>query len=49
MNLAILFWFYKEPEICRNRLKLLKVKNPNTQIFGLYGGPDKKQSNSKQN
>ena len=38
MNLAILFWFYKEPEICENRLELLKKYNPDLKIFGLYGG-----------
>ncbi len=38
MKLAILFWFYKEPEICENRLQLLKKHNPNLKIFGLYGG-----------
>lgn len=38
MNLAILFWFYKEPEVCENRLQLLKKYNPDLKIFGLYGG-----------
>lgn len=38
MNQAILFWFYKEPEICENRLKLLKKYNPTLKIFGLFGG-----------
>lgn len=38
MNLAILFWFYKEPEICQNRLELLKKKNPEVKIYGLFGG-----------
>ncbi|PLX25863.1 hypothetical protein C0580_01175 [Candidatus Parcubacteria bacterium] len=42
MKLAILFWFYKEPDICLNRLELIKKYNPQTKIFGLYGG-DKKQ------
>jgi len=28
MKLAILFWFYKEQEICENRLKLLRKYNP---------------------
>lgn len=39
MSLAILFWFYKDPEICINRLELIKKYNPNTKIYGLYGGP----------
>lgn len=38
MDLAILFWFYKGPNICENRLQLLKKYNPNLKIFGLYGG-----------
>jgi hypothetical protein len=38
MKLAILFWFYKEPQICKNRLQLLRRYNPNTPIYGLYGG-----------
>lgn len=38
MNIAILFWFYKEPEICENRLQILKKYNPDLKIYGLYGG-----------
>jgi hypothetical protein len=38
MKLAILFWFYKEPEICQNRLEILRQHNPNTPIYGVYGG-----------
>jgi len=38
MKLAIVFWFYKEPEICQNRLELLRRHNSNTPIYGLYGG-----------
>lgn len=38
MNLAILFWFYKEADICVNRLQLLKQYNPQLKIYGLYGG-----------
>lgn len=38
MKLAILFWFYKEPEICENRLQLLKKNNPDLKIYGLFGG-----------
>jgi len=38
MRLAILFWFYKEPEICENRLQILRQHNPSTPIYGLYGG-----------
>ena len=38
MKLAIVFWFYKEPEICQNRLQILRQYNPTTPIYGLYGG-----------
>ena len=37
-RLAILFWFYKEPEICKNHLELLRRYNPTVPIYGLYGG-----------
>ncbi|MBT3356502.1 hypothetical protein HN784_05095 [bacterium] len=51
MKLAILFWFYKEPEVCLNHLKLIKKHNPNSKIFGLYGGikKDAKQYKAKLN
>lgn len=39
MKLAILFWFYKEVEICKNRLELIRYHNPTVPIYGLYGGP----------
>jgi hypothetical protein len=35
---AILFWFYKDLPVCRNRLDLLRRDNPETAIFGLFGG-----------
>ncbi len=38
MNLAVLFWFYKEPEVCENRLQLIKKYNSNLKIYGLFGG-----------
>jgi hypothetical protein len=38
MKLAILFWFYKETEICENRLQILKKYNPDLKIYGLFGG-----------
>src|SRR3990167_977727 len=38
LNLTALFWFYKEPDICLNRLKLLKKFNPELKIYGLFGG-----------
>ena len=38
INLAILFWFYKKPRICWNRLLILKKFCPGLKIFGLFGG-----------
>jgi hypothetical protein len=48
MNLAILFWFYKEPEICENRLQLLKKYNPDLKIYGLFGGEKNETDKYKQ-
>ena len=42
MELAILFWFYKDPDMCENRLRILKKRNPGLKIFGLYGGDSRK-------
>lgn len=39
MKLKILFWFYKEPAVCLNRLRLIRRYNPGLEIFGLFGGP----------
>jgi hypothetical protein len=44
MNLAILFWFYKEPDICENRLEQIRKYNPGVRIFGLYGGSHEEAS-----
>lgn len=38
MELAILFWFYKQPDVCKNHLDLLRRYNPSVPIYGLYGG-----------
>jgi hypothetical protein len=35
---AILFWFYRDLPVCQNRLALLRRHNPDTPIFGLFGG-----------
>ena len=37
-KLACLFWFYKSPELCENRLRVLRRHNPDTPIYGLFGG-----------
>jgi len=47
MKLAVLFWFYKEPEICKNRLELIRKHNPELKIYGLYGGEIEKASEYK--
>lgn len=39
MKLAVLFFFYKDIEVCEDRLSLLRKLNPDISIFGLYGGP----------
>ena len=39
MRLAVLFFFYKDAEVCEDRLSLLRRLNPGLAIFGLYGGP----------
>jgi hypothetical protein len=38
MKLAMLFWFYKDPDLCANRLAIMRRHNPDASIFGLYGG-----------
>lgn len=38
IQLGILFWFYKDINVCENRLQILSKFNPETPIFGLYGG-----------
>jgi hypothetical protein len=39
VQLGILFWFYRDPLLCENRLRLLRRRNPKTPVYGLYGGP----------
>lgn len=38
MKRAILFRFHKNHLVCKNHLQLLRNFNPNTLIYGLYGG-----------
>lgn len=38
MKRIIVFRFHKLPEICLERLNLLKQLNPSVEIFGLFGG-----------
>jgi hypothetical protein len=47
MKVVVLFWFYKELEVCKNHLELFKKHNPNVQIFGLFGGKEEEASTYK--
>jgi hypothetical protein len=38
VKLAILFWFYCNIDLCRNRLEILRDFNKDIRIFGLFGG-----------
>ena len=38
MQLAILFWCYKDVRICRDRLQHLRRDNPHSPIYLLFGG-----------
>lgn len=35
---AVLFWFYDEPEISANHLRLARLRAPGIALYGLYGG-----------
>jgi hypothetical protein len=37
-RVAMLFWFYRDLPVCRNRLDVLRRHNPDRPIYGLYGG-----------
>lgn len=39
MKSDVLFWFYKDFEICRERLQRLRRFNKGLRVFALYGGP----------
>lgn len=39
MQRAILFWYYRDPDVCTARLAQLTRLNPGWPIYGLYGGP----------
>lgn len=38
MKRIILFVFYKNLEVCANRLAIIRQLNPGTKIYGLFGG-----------
>jgi hypothetical protein len=37
-RVGILFWFYCDLPVCRNRIEILRRENPGLPVFGLYGG-----------
>jgi hypothetical protein len=39
MTPAVLFWFYRDFEVCRERLRRLRGFDPGARVFALYGGP----------
>ena len=39
MKPDVLFWFYKDFGICRERLHRLRKVNEGVRVFALYGGP----------
>ena len=43
-RVAVLFWFYRDLPVCRNRLEILRRDNPDASIFGLYGGDPRNAS-----
>ena len=38
MKLAVLFWCYKKPELCEDRVRHLRRDNPDAPIYVLFGG-----------
>ena len=38
MQPDVLFWFYKDFDVCADRLRTLRRLNPKVRVFGLYGG-----------
>lgn len=38
MQLGVVFWFYRDPVLCLNRLRSLQKLNPHVPLYGLYGG-----------
>jgi hypothetical protein len=39
VQLGILFWFYRDVDVCTNRARLLRRHNPGVPVYGVYGGP----------
>lgn len=38
----VLFRFHGQPALCRNRLQLLRLFNPGADLFGLFGGQERR-------
>jgi hypothetical protein len=38
VKLGVLFWCYKHPDLCRDRVEMLRRDNPDTPIYVLFGG-----------
>lgn len=38
MKLAVLFWCYKEPALCEDRVALLRRHDPDVPVYVLFGG-----------
>jgi len=38
MDIAVLFWFYKNTKVCAERLERFRRINPSIKIYALYGG-----------
>lgn len=36
---AVLFWCYQHPQLCRNRLEVLRHHDPDVPVYVVYGGP----------
>ena len=48
VNLAILFWCYKELALCEDRVRSMRRDNPDTRIFVLFGGEPEDSSDFEQ-
>lgn len=42
MKRIVVFRFHKNAAVCRNRLELLRLFNPSTEFYGLYGGDERR-------
>lgn len=47
MTPDVLFWFYKDFNLCRDRLHQFRKQNRDVRVFALYGGPLEKSEEAK--